>query len=259
VGQLEGKRIIVTGGSQGIGEGTVRAYVAEGATVCSMDIQDALGKKVAEEANQKGPGSARYYHCDVTKRGDVEPVFAEAIKAMGGLDVMADIAGVHKSVPSADITDELYEWHFKTHVLGTILTNQVAFKSMCDAGAGNIINFGSEAGLTAEIGNALYGAAKGAIHTWVRSVAREWGPYGIRVNAVLPYVATPMYYAYLDSMSPEELAEWKEGEKKGIPLRGKFGTVMEDLAPFMVFLASDASHYITGQLFCVDGGAYSVR
>jgi 3-oxoacyl-[acyl-carrier protein] reductase len=127
------------------------------------------------------------------------------------------------------------------------------------AGGGAIVNFGSEAGFTAEPNNAVYGATKGAVHTWTRSVAREWGPAGVRVNAVLPYMVTPMYQAFRDAMTPEDLARHDEETAQQIPLGGKFGDATKDLAPVMVFLASDDSHFITGQLIPVDGGLVSVR
>lgn len=257
--KLEGKRIIVTGGAQGIGESVVRAYVAEGATVASMDVNDSLGQKVAAEANQQGPGSAKFYHCDVAKRQDVVSAFAAAIDKMGGLDVMVNVAGVQRGMPAADVTDELFDLLYRVNVLGTILTNQTAFNAMRATGTGNIINFGSEAGFTGELQNATYGSTKAAVHTWTRTVAREWGPSGIRVNAVLPYVVTPMYEAYRKAMTPEALAAHDEETAKAIPLSGKFGDCARDLAPVMVFLASDASHFITGQLFPVDGGLVSVR
>lgn len=257
--QLKGKRIIVTGGAQGIGASVVRAYVTEGATVASMDVNDALGKKVATEAHQQGPGSTKFYHCDVAIRRDVESAFSAAIDNMGGLDVMVNVAGVHRCMPAADVTDALFDLLYRVNVLGTILTNQTAFKAMCAAGVGNIINFGSEAGFTGELQNATYGSSKGAVHTWTRTVAREWGPSGIRVNAVLPYVVTPMYEEFRKAMTPEALAAHDEDTTKAIPLGGKFGDCARDLAPVMVFLASDASHFITGQLFPVDGGLVSVR
>ncbi|MFC0450904.1 SDR family NAD(P)-dependent oxidoreductase [Rhodococcus jostii] len=103
------------------------------------------------------------------------------------------------------------------------------------------------------------GSSKGAVHTWTRTVAREWGPSGIRVNAVLPYVNTPMFDKYTSSLGPEELAAYQEQLRKDIPLGGTFGNAERDLAPVLVFLASDASHFITGQLLPVDGGFAAVR
>jgi NAD(P)-dependent dehydrogenase (short-subunit alcohol dehydrogenase family) len=257
---LKGKKIIVTGGGQGIGESVVRAYVREGATVASMDLNDALGRKVAEEARRNGPGDARFFHCDVSDRKEVEYAFTAATEFMGGIDVMVNVAGVHRHCTPEEIPPDLYEFLFKVNVLGTMNTNGVAFKLMQAAGkGGNIINFGSESGLTGEVNNALYAATKGAVHSWNRTVARQWGPHGIRVNAVLPYMATPMYTQFRAALSSKDLETHDAETKVAIPLGGKFGEADRDLAPVMVFLASEASHFMTGQLFAVDGGLISLR
>jgi 3-oxoacyl-[acyl-carrier protein] reductase len=258
--QLEGKRIIVTGGAQGIGESVVRAYVESGATVSAMDLNEELGLKVMNDVNGQGhSGNSKFSRCDGSSRASVEEVFAKAIEDMGGIDVLVNVAGVQRHIDPANVTEELYEFMFKVNVLGTMNTNGVAYKYMKDAGGGNIINFGSEAGLTGEINNAVYGSTKAAVHTWTRTVARQWGPDNVRVNAVLPYMSTPMYQAFRDAMSPEDLAAHDAETKVAIPLGGKFGEPTRDLSPVMVFLASDGTRFITGQLFPVDGGLISVR
>jgi len=257
--QLENKRIIVTGGAQGIGEGTVRAFASEGATVASMDLNEEKGRIVAEEATSAGPGSVTFHRGDVGDRSQVESVFAEAISQMGGLDVLANVAGIARLVPVDDVPEDLLERIFRVNVYGTIYTNAAAYRAMEAGGGGAIINFGSESGLTAEPNNATYGATKGAVHTWTRSVARDWGRKGVRVNAVLPYIVTPMYAEFRDQLSPDELAAHDKATAEQIPLGGKFGDAVKDLGPVMVFLASDASHFITGQLIPVDGGLISVR
>jgi len=259
-GQLDSKRIIITGGAQGIGESIVRAYAAEGATVTSMDVNDSLGARVAAEISAAGPGTVSYISVDVASKQSVAKAFEEATQKMGGLDVMVNVAGIQKHAPATDPPEDFLERITKINIWGTIFTNAKAFNLMKQGGEGGaIINFGSEAGLTSEVNNNIYGMTKGAVHTWTRSVAREWGPAGVRVNAVLPYVATPMYYAFRDSLSPEELEEHKRTLKEQFPLGGNLGDPLKDLAPVLVFLASDASHWMTGQLFPVDGGYVAVR
>jgi len=203
--ELQGKKIVVTGGAQGIGGAVVRAYAGVGATIASMDLKEDLGRTVAAEASRAGPGKARFYSLDVTKRDDVEAKFKQAADDMGGLDVLVNVAGVQNFVTPEDVTPEAYERLFGVNVLGTMYTNGVAYHLMKPKKAGNIINFGSESGLTGELNNAVYGASKGAVHTWTRTVARQWGPDGIRVNAVLPYVVTPMYAEFRKNLSPEDL------------------------------------------------------
>lgn len=257
--QLDGKRIIVTGGAQGIGAAIVRAYVAAGAIVSCMDLQEDQGRARTAEASAAGPGSAEFYKLNVTDRGEVDARFAQAAADMGGLDVMVNVAGVQAFVDVANVDAAAYRRLFDINVLGTMNTNGSAFLIMKASGSGNIINFGSESGLTGEPDNAVYGATKGAVHTWTRSVARQWGPAGVRVNAVLPYVVTPMYEKFREALSAQDLAKHDEEVRSSIPLGGKFGDPAIDLAPVMVFLASDATRYITGQLFPVDGGLVSVR
>jgi 3-oxoacyl-[acyl-carrier protein] reductase len=237
----------------------VRAFAAEGATVTSIDLNEEKGRSVAEEATSAGPGSVTFQRGDVGDRSQIEAVFAEAVSQMGGLDALANVAGVHRHAPVDNVPEDLLEWIFRVNVYGTIYTNGAAYRAMEAGGGGAIINFGSESGLTAEPNNSTYGATKGAVHTWTRSVAREWGPKNIRVNAVLPYIVTPMLAEFLEALSAEERAAFDKHTAEQIPLGGKFGDAVKDLGPVMVFLASDASHFITGQLIPVDGGLISVR
>lgn len=254
---IEGKKIIVTGAAQGIGASAVKAFAAAGASIVALDVDDTKGIQVAAQASAAGPGSATFLPCDIADRSRVDAAFAQAVETLGGLDVLAHIAGVHRHAPTHDVPDELIDWMYAVNVKGTIYTNAAAYRHMPNGGA--IINFGSESGLTAEINNALYGSSKAAVHTWTRSVAREWGPRGIRVNAVLPYVVTPMYEQFRDALSPEDLAAHDKATAEQIPLGGRFGDPDRDLAPVLLFLASDASRFITGQLLPVDGGLIAVR
>lgn len=253
--ELTNKKIIVTGSAQGIGASTVRAYVAAGAQVVAMDIDTEKGENAV--ANVEGLGSAFFIKCDVGDRAEVDASFDKAVKLLGGLDVLAHVAGVHRHAATHDVPDETLSWLFNINLNGTIYTNGAAYRHMHQGGS--IINFGSESGLTAEINNAVYGASKAAVHAWTRSVAREWGAQGIRINAVLPYMVTPMYERFREALSAEDLAAHDKTTAEQIPLGGKFGNVDTDLAPVMVFLAGDGSRFITGQLIPVDGGLISVR
>ncbi|MBY8860377.1 SDR family oxidoreductase [Nocardia sp. CA2R105] len=257
--QLEGKRILVTGGAQGIGAAIVKAYVAEGARVHSYDLNEEGGRRVADQANSAGPGTAAFSRLDIADGEATEALFRSAAEELGGIDVLVNIAGLQRSAMADEITDELFDAVYRANVLGTIHTNQSAFRIMKSAGTGAIINFGSMSGFTGELANSTYGSSKGAVHTWTRTVAREWGPSGIRVNAVLPYVNTPMFDKYTNSLGPDELAAYQKQLRQDIPLGGTFGNADRDLAPVLVFLASDASHFITGQLLPVDGGFAAVR
>lgn len=258
--QLKDKRIIVTGCASGIGAGTVRAYVREGAQVCALDINDAAGKQAVEQANSQGEGEAHFFHCDITKKDAVFETFAEAQKTMGGLDVLANIAGIESAKPAEDIDPTDIETICSVNINGTIFTNQAACKIMMAQGGGAIINFSSDAALAGMPNSALYAASKGAVLSWTKTIAYEWGvKYNIRCNSVCPAIRTPMYEQWLAQLSEEERAAHLASEKMRVPIGGQMGDVDKDMAPVMVFLAADASGFIDGQIFCVNGGRNMVR
>ena len=247
--QLAGKRIIVTGAANGIGAATARAYAAEGARVAALDIADEPGRALAAEA---GP-QITYHHCDVAQRDEVFAVFERAASELGGLDVLAHVAGVERGTPAEDITDAEWDLVLGVNLKGTLYTNQAAFRHL-RAGGGRIINFGSGAGVRGQRGSAHYSAAKAAVMAWTRTVAQEWARHGITVNSVLPAIWTGMYDAHRARMTPEDLAIHDLTMQHVIPLGGRLGDASRDLAPVMVFLASDASRFITGQAIAVEGG-----
>ena len=258
--QLKEKRIIVTGGSRGIGAATVRAYVREGAIITVVDVLDEAGEKTVQEANAQGGGKATYYHCDISNAEQVFSVFEKAEKEMGGLDVLAHIAGIEGNKPAESFTTEEMDRMWGININGTILTNQIACKLMQKQGKGAIINFASDVGLMGMPNGGLYAASKGAVLSWTRTIAYEWAlKYNIRCNCVNPTIKTPMYEQYLASLSPEALKVFLASEKQRVPLGGEMGDADRDMAPVMIFLASEASGYINGQVICVNGGRVMVR
>ncbi|MCZ0941914.1 MAG: SDR family NAD(P)-dependent oxidoreductase [Gammaproteobacteria bacterium] len=257
--ELEGKRIIVTGSARGMGAGTVRAYVKAGANVVGMDVLDEQGAAVSAEASAQGPGTAGYLHVDVADQGSVERAFAEAVAELGGLDGLAHPAAIHRTSDAGEVSVEDWDLMFAVNVRGTMLTNQVAHRHMKASGGGSIINFGSISGQRPEPTAAAYSTAKGAVHSWTRTAAGTWGKDNIRVNAILPAMATPMYYEALGKASDEQREANNRLNLSTIFMGGKYGDPDKDLGPVMVFLASDASWFITGQLIAVDGGQTSVR
>ena len=258
--ELEGKKIIVTGAARGMGAATVRAYVRAGATVTAMDLSDDLGQEVVARANSEGPGHAFYRHVDVSDHASVEQAFDAAIGEMGGLDVLAHPAAIQRSESASDVTDEDWDRMFAINVRGTMLTNQAAYKAMTAEGhGGSIINFGSISGLRPEPSAAAYSASKGAVHSWTRTAAATWGADEVRVNAILPAIATPMYDEAIARLTPEQAEAHRWQNEESIAMGKRYGDPERDLAPVMVFFASDASRFISGQLIPVDGGQTSVR
>ena len=256
---LKGKRIIVAGAARGMGAATVRAYVEAGADVVAMDITDDTGRSVAEVADETGPGSATYMHVDVADPKSVQETFAAAVEQLAGLDVLAHPAAIQRPADAGNVSVADWDLMFAVNVRGTMLTNQAAYHHMKTTGGGSIINFGSISGLRPEISAAAYSAAKGAVHAWTRTAAGTWGMDKVRVNAILPAIATPMYDEAIARLNEEQQTGHFWQNLSTIAMGHEYGDPDRDLGPVMVFFASDASRFITGQLIPVDGGQASVR
>jgi NAD(P)-dependent dehydrogenase (short-subunit alcohol dehydrogenase family) len=248
---LKNKHIVVTGGASGMGAASAVAFAAEGAQITLLDINEKAAQEVVALC---GNGSnVRFLHCDVADEKSVRSAFADAVRHMGCLDVLVHCAGIAPGAKAESITLDDWERVFAINTRGTFLTNQVAFDYLKSRG-GRIINFASGAGVSGYAGKAHYAATKGAVLAWTRSIAREWGPYGITANAIAPAIATPMYAKTRSEMSPQQLAAHDALMRERIPLGGKLGDPTLDLAPVLVFLAGEGSRFITGQTLVIDGG-----
>jgi 3-oxoacyl-[acyl-carrier protein] reductase len=256
--KLEGKRAIVTGGASGVGAAAVRAYVREGASVVSFDIDDELGRTVVEEATKAGPGGGCYRHCDIGVRDDVEVACREAVRDLGGLDILVNLAGTAHQCPAEEISEAQCRELFQVHYYGTMFTNQAAFRAMRAGSGGSIVNCTSVAGVRGFKRMADYGAAKAAVLGWTRSVAMEWGHDGVRVNALCPNARTPMSAAWEAEASAEDRDAWQREVERSIHYGRREGDPDADVAPVIVFLGSDDSHFITGQIIAVNGGLMMV-
>lgn len=249
---IAGLRIIVTGGASGMGEALVKDFTRHGARVASLDIAIDAGARIAEAAG------ARFVGCDVSDKDSVASAFAEAVAALGGLDVLVHAAGVAPGAPADQISLTGWEKVFAVNARGTFLTNQAAFGYLT-ANGGRIINFASAAGIVGLPNKAHYSATKGAVLAWSRTVAKEWGQFGITVNCIAPAIDTPMYQKTRSLMSAEALAALDAKLAADMPIDGKLGDPDRDLAPVLRFLAGPGSRFITGQIFAVDGGVTMVR
>jgi NAD(P)-dependent dehydrogenase (short-subunit alcohol dehydrogenase family) len=256
---ITGKRIVVTGGAGGLAEATIHELVKEGADVVFFVRNDKEGERVATTATSIGPGTAKWLHVDIRKRAEVFSGVDKAIAQLRGLDVLFNIAGVEQGVLPEEITEEQLDVMFDTNIKGTVFVNQAVFPHFKANGGGSIVNFGSDAAMAPFAYGVHYAASKGAVHSFTRSLANAWGKYNIRVNVVAPAISSPMYLAFRERLTPEGLAAHEEDMGKMITLGGKLGDPVSDLAPVMVFLASDASKFITGQVICVNGGLGQAR
>ncbi|MDT0270210.1 SDR family oxidoreductase [Streptomyces sp. DSM 44915] len=257
--ELNDYRIIVTGSARGMGAATLRAYVAAGARVVGMDLDQESGERVAAEATEAGPGSATFMTVDIADPESVTRSFDAAAEALGGLDVLAHPAAIQRSGDASHVTAADWDVMMAVNVRGTMLTNQAAHRLMAPNKRGSIINFGSVSGLRAEPVAPAYSASKGAVHSWTRTAAAAWGADGVRVNAILPAIATPMYEEALGRLDQDGMTAHYWQNEQSIALGQKYGDPDRDLGPVMVFLASEGSRFITGQLIPVDGGQTSVR
>jgi NAD(P)-dependent dehydrogenase (short-subunit alcohol dehydrogenase family) len=245
VAMLKGRRIIITGGASGMGEGLVRNLPGLGATVVSLDSNEAVGQAIADASDAAG-----FVAVDVSDQGSVAAAVDRAVKILGGLDVL--IHAAH------DMSLALWDRVMAVNATGTFLVNQAVFPHL-QAGGGAILNFASAAGVHGNAGKAAYAAAKGAVLAWTRSIAVEWAPYRITVNAIAPAIWTPMYNRTRSEMTEQQLADHDAQKLKAIPLGGRLGDVDRDFTPVIAFMASEGARFVTGQVIAIDGGMIMVR
>jgi 3-oxoacyl-[acyl-carrier protein] reductase len=246
-GRLAGKVAVVTGASKGIGAGIARGLAQAGASVVVNYASDKSGadRVVAEITNQGGKAVA--VQGDVSQAADVTRLFAEAVRAFGRLDVLVNNAGVYRIGPFESTTEEEFHRHYNTNVLGPILAVQEALKHFGTEG-GNVINISSIVGAAPWPRGALYSSTKAAVDNLTRALALELAPRKVRVNAVAPGTTES------EGTSDLHLFEGDEGQKviASTPL-GRLGTPA-DIARVVVFLASDDSAWVTGEVIRASGG-----
>jgi 3-oxoacyl-[acyl-carrier protein] reductase len=246
-GKLNGKVAVVTGASKGIGTGIAKAFAAEGASVVvnyASAKQDA--DRVVDEISKSG-GKAVAIQGSVSKRAEVERLFAEAEKAFGKVDILVNNAGVYEFVPVEDVTEQQFHKMFDTNVLGMLLVTQEGLKHFNSEG-GSIINIGSLASSLTPPTAVVYNATKGAVDAITRTLAKELGPRKIRVNSINPgMVVTEGAVA----------GGYTEGDMRktfeSLTPLGRIGQT-EDIAPAALFFASPDSGWITGETLLIAGG-----
>lgn len=248
---LSGRKIIVTGGASGIGAACVKAYVAANAEVVALDLNEEAGRALVDGLDHGG--RCRFIRCNVASKEEVDAAFADAATGMSGLNVLAHLAGVDREARAADITEAQMREMLDIHVLGTLFVNQAAYHLMKDRG-GQIINAGSMGGIRGIPKHAHYSASKGAVLAWTRTVAQEWGRFGITVNAIAPWAHTPLAFASRNKLDEEQRQAFDAALSKMIPLAGGLRTPEVGIAPVMLFLASDGANFINGQTLSIDGG-----
>ncbi len=241
---LGGQSAIVTGASRGIGRAIAIALAKSGANVaCVARNVDALAE-TARIISDAG-GTAEVYVCDVTKTESVQGVVDDVVEKWDKLHIVVNNAGITRDTLIPRMSDEDWDCVIETNLRGTFLFTRAAIRPMMQARYGRIINMASVSGLTGNPGQSNYSASKAGIIGMTRSVARELASRKVTINAVAPgFIETEM----TEAMGPAVLDE----VKKRIPAK-RLGQV-GDVAGAVLFLASDAAAYITGQVLTVDGG-----
>lgn len=253
MGRLDGKRAVITGAASGIGEGTARLFVAEGAAVVLADMDERRGQRLADELGER----TRFVATDVARDGDVDRAVETCVDTYGGLDVMFNNAGVPGSVGGIlDIDVATWDRTIAVHLRGVFLGIRAAARVMRPQGHGSIINTSSIAASRANMAGHDYSAAKAAITHLTETTANELGEDGVRVNAVCPgAIATSIFgrAAGLDSEEAQRTIDFMAvALNDAAPIR-RVGRPA-DIAELVLWLASDASEYVTGQAIAVDGG-----
>jgi len=247
MGRLEGKAAVVTGGGRGIGRAICLAFAREGADVI---VNYATKDQPAQEVVEMMKGMGRKgvaVKGNVAVKADAERVIQAAIDHFGKIDILVNNAGVSKPNMLYKMTEDQWNEVIDIQLKGPFLCIQAASKFMMEKKSGKIINVTSSAGLWGTKGQINYSAAKGGIVALTKSAARELAGYGITVNVVQPgYVSTEMTEKIRTDPKLKEIYA-------GRILLGRFAEP-EEVAHTFVFLASEEANYITGQLFCVDGG-----
>jgi meso-butanediol dehydrogenase / (S,S)-butanediol dehydrogenase / diacetyl reductase len=241
---LKDKRILITGGASGIGAATATRFLEEGSRVCILD-RDA---KACEAILKQLPGTAAAIVADVTDLAQVRSAFAEAIRVMGGVDVLINNAGISIRHNFLDITPEEWDRVIAVNLTGVFYVAQTAARHMMQRGSGVILQTASTNGMMGYPNYADYNATKAGVIELTKSMALEFAPQ-VRVCAVAPgYVLTPMQRAeYTDAMLDEV--------NDKIPLRRH--AQPEEIAALFAFLASDEAAYATGHVYTLDGGETS--
>lgn len=244
---LSGRKAIVTGAGRGLGRAIAVGLAQFGADVAIVSRTPAQLEETAAQIVKNGC-EALIFPADVSKKSEVEAVVRKAVEKWGRLDILVNNAGVDAAQPALDYKEEDWDFVVDVNLKGYFLFAQAAGRQMIDQRRGSIINNSSICGEVAVKNIVAYNASKGGVNMLTRSLAVEWAPFNVRVNAIGP--------AYMEAFMPGAASEHDDAKERSIqeltPL-GRRGKPEELVGP-VVFLASDASSYVTGEILMVDGG-----
>ncbi len=242
---LEGKRVLIVGGGQGMGEATARLLASLGADLAILDLELDRAERVCAEVREKGI-TAQAFTADVTQEAQVVDVVAKVEREFGALDGLVCIVGMAGWAPLVEMTTETWDNDHNRNLRYLFVTAREVARGMLARGSGRIVCLASIDGIRSAAGHGSYGAAKAGVIHLVKTMAAEWSAGGIRVNCVAPgSIITPR----IPKKAPEEehalIAPY-------VPMARR-GTVT-DIAKAVTFFLSDMADYVTGQTLAVDGG-----
>ena len=248
-GRVEGKRILLTGGSSGIGRAAMELLLREGARVVFCSANEAKGKRTQEEV-----GAAAYIRCNVRSEEDIANFVHKGVEMLGGLDVLVQVAGIQYGGKVDVFPTEHWDDIMLTNVRSVFLGAKYAIPYLKANGKGSIINTASVAGKRGGAGMSAYAASKGAIIAFGTGLARELAPFNIRVNTVCPgWVDTEFNGPSIANLGG--LDKQAEVIRNTVPLARQASPA--EIAPMYLYLASDESSFVTCQSYLVDGGQFN--
>lgn len=240
---MKGRVTIVTGAAQGIGRAIAEFLAEKGSSVAIFDVTD--GTEARRAVEEKGVKSI-FLKVDVSDLREVEKAVQTVIDELGGIDSLVNNAGITRDKLILRMTEEDWDQVIRVNLKGTFACTKAVIRHLLKKG-GTIVNIASVAGLTGNRGQANYAASKAGIIGFTKSIAKEYGEKGVRVNAVAPgFIATDMT-ASLDAKYRESMTQTVALKRAGVPL---------DVARVVYFLLSDYSSYVTGEVINVSGGLY---
>ena len=250
MGVLTGKRALITGGASGIGRATVLLFAREGAAVSVVDVNEAGGQAVAQMIVDEG-GQAIFARCDVSQAADCQRAVRHTVSELGGLDILFNNAGIIRRASVLETSEEEWDRVMAVNVKSVFLLSKYAIPVMVQAGGGVIINTASGWGLVGGRKAAAYCASKGAVVLLTKAMALDHGQQNIRVNCICPGdTDTPMLRDEARQLGEPDDRFLAEAAQRPLQRIGR----PEDIAQAALYLASDASSFVTGASLVVDGG-----